>query len=105
MMFKLTSFFVLALLVVSISFVSAQWEWVETPNFVEVSSEQAGNKEQGCFVANMAGMLASLNNPRIGTNPDPIIDGLRSRICPPDRWPPNNYDLLSAALHFLVGVL
>lgn len=103
MMMRVISLFVLSLLVVSVSFVSAQW--VETPVFVEVTSKQAGNEDQACAVASFSGMIASLNLAGVGTNPDPIISGLRSKLCPPDQWPPNSYDMLAAVLHFLIGVL
>ncbi|MBM3232346.1 hypothetical protein FJZ21_03150 [Candidatus Pacearchaeota archaeon] len=102
-MFKTTSLFVLSLLVLSISFVSAQW--VETPVFVEVTSAQAGSAVEGCAVASFSGMLASLGSPKIGSNPDPIIKELQSKLCPPDQWPPQSYDMLAAVLHFLIGVL
>lgn len=103
MMFRKTSLFVLSLLVFSISFVSAQW--VGPDVFIEVTSAQAGNEAQGCAVASYSGMLASLGNPKIGSDPAPIIKALRAKICPPDQWPPATYDLMSAVLHFLYGVL
>lgn len=101
MVFKATSFFVLALFVASVSFVSAQW--IETPNFIEVTSEQAGSEAQGCFVANMAGMLASLELHL--NNPDIIIKAMQGKMCRPDNWPPHNYEVLGAALHVLMRIL
>lgn len=103
MMFRFASLVALFFLVVSVSLVSAQW--VETPVFVEVTSEQAGSEAQGCAVANIAGMIASLENPKIGSNPAPIIEGIRKGLCPPDQWPPQPYDLYAALLNFLARVL
>lgn len=104
MMFKQASTLFLVSLVLSISFVSAQW--VESPNFVEVSSAQVGSHEEGCFVASMSGMLASLNNPKIGSNPGPIIDSLNKGLCKTGgKFPYPQYDVLVAVLQYLMGAL
>ncbi len=104
MMFKQSFILTLILLVFSISFVSAQW--VESPNFVEVSSAQVGSHEEGCFVASMSGMLASLNNPKIGSNPGPIINALNTDLCKTGgKFPYAQYDVLVSVLRYLMGAL
>lgn len=105
MMNKIFVFLSLFLLF-SFSYVSAQW--VEAPDFVEVSSTQAGSLEEGCFLACMSGMLASINHSKIGTNSTPIIEALNKDLrtsSSTGTFPHPQYDVLAAVLRYLTGLL
>jgi hypothetical protein len=104
MMLRKTYIFIFAFLLLFSSFVSAQW--IESENFIEVSSAQVGSHSQGCFVASMTGMIASINHPKIGSDPAPIIKSMDKKLCKTGAgWPYPSADVLSAVVQFLVGAI
>ena len=103
MMFRAVTF-ALVLLFASISFSSAQV--YESDVFIEFSSAQAGSQSEGCLVASMAGMIASLNEPSIGTNTTRILKGMGPTLCNSgSTFPYPTTTVISAAINFLVTVL
>ena len=96
--------FSLFFLILLIGFTSAQI--VRDDTFVPVASADVGSAEEGCFVASMASMLASLNHPSIGTEPGPIITALNTDLCHSGgTFPFPMHYVMEAAIGFLISML
>lgn len=94
----LSSFvFVLSLLFMA----SGQMVFDET--FVPVPSSYVGSQDAGCGLACMVSMLASLDDPIIGTNVWEIYQGIQVELTGKPPYP--TYELTKATIAFLISII
>ena len=100
-MSKINLIWILLLFVLFIQVVDAQVVRDET--FIPVSAEFCESAEDGCLAACMTSMLASLNDPRIGTDPAEIFNGLKVGMKKySDAYPYPTQVIINSAISFLM---
>ncbi|MEK6894032.1 MAG: hypothetical protein AABX10_01055 [Nanoarchaeota archaeon] len=103
LLFGFFSVFLVASLVVA----QPASEIVRDETFVPVSSAFVGCRDNGCFVASMTSMLASLNDTQIGTNTTAILSELNVTLVRYNggNYPFPTYVVVEAAVNFLINLI